>query len=83
MTCRSMHKTITNVLFQSYNIVPFGRHFLLQVPGLAEKRPSVLRGDKIGVKASPGGGVEVEGEVVEVREKAVLVRFADDKSRSL
>ncbi|GAA6038812.1 hypothetical protein JCM8097_002907 [Rhodosporidiobolus ruineniae] len=50
----------------------------LDVPGLAEKRPSVLRGDKIKVRNSNGTGKWYAGIVVDVQLAQVGLRF--DKS---
>ncbi|GAA5930731.1 hypothetical protein JCM10213_000795 [Rhodosporidiobolus nylandii] len=50
------------------------RVYFLTVPGLAEKRPSVLRGDRIRVRASSGGRW-FEGAVVGVQLLTVSLRF--------
>ncbi|KAG2483250.1 hypothetical protein HYH03_017848 [Edaphochlamys debaryana] len=54
-----------------------GRRFALQVPGLAENRPSVLKGDRILVRPSDGssGGREWEGFVHEVKREKVVLGF--------
>ncbi|KAG2433768.1 hypothetical protein HXX76_008129 [Chlamydomonas incerta] len=54
------------------------RLLALQVPGLAENRPSVLKGDSIYVKPSDGssGGREWEGVVHVVEKEEVLLGFA-------
>ena len=72
------------------------RSYLLQldIPGLAEKRPSVLRGDKIYATVSadttlnidsPSKGSktiqEYEGVVHEVQETKVLLGFSDKLMR--
>lgn len=50
----------------------------LQVPGLAENRPSVLKGDALFAKPADGssGGTEFKGYVHVVRREEVLLRFA-------
>ena len=47
----------------------------LKVPGLAEKRPSVLKGDKVRAKLSGTHGRLYEGMAVEIREEEVGLRF--------
>ena len=51
-----------------------GRSFKLFVPGLAENRPSVLKGDKILIRVDGDGGKKFEGLVTrttqEVRDRA-------------
>ncbi|GAA5972920.1 hypothetical protein JCM11641_004004 [Rhodosporidiobolus odoratus] len=49
--------------------------YYLQVPGLAEKRPSVLRGDKIKVNELGGDKVWYEGLVTKVELTRVALRF--------
>ena len=51
--------------------------FSLEVPGLAESRPSVLKGDKLYVRESGDGMVEYEGCVVMVGSKHVNLIFSD------
>ncbi|GAA6038806.1 hypothetical protein JCM8097_002902 [Rhodosporidiobolus ruineniae] len=51
------------------------RTFFLDVPGLAEKRPSVLRGDKIKLRGTDGTGKWFEGAVVDVQLTRVEMRF--------
>ncbi|GAA5915361.1 hypothetical protein JCM6882_000232 [Rhodosporidiobolus microsporus] len=51
------------------------RVFHLDVPGLAEKRPSVLRGDRIRVRGSGSTGKWYEGLVVAVELTRVGLRF--------
>ncbi|BGP41754.1 Helicase MOV-10 [Rhodotorula kratochvilovae] len=67
----------------SYDLenVPLKQHgrqttYFLTVPGLAEKRPSVLRGDAIRVRPSGGNGVWHEGRAVEIRLLEVGLRFS-------
>ncbi|KAJ3047080.1 hypothetical protein HK097_000254 [Rhizophlyctis rosea] len=50
------------------------RYLALTVPGLAEKRPSVLYGDKVLVNV-PGETKEWQGYVHAVRQEEVLLRF--------
>ena len=71
------------------------RNYLLQleIPGLAEKRPSVLRGDKIYVTVATDSTLDVEnpildqnlreyeGFVHEVEETRVLLGFSDKLMR--
>ena len=52
-----------------------GRLLDLVVPGLAENRPSVLKGDHIIVKQSGTQRPEYEGVVHEVRDKSIRVGF--------
>ena len=51
----------------------------LEVPGLAENRPSLLKGDKIIVQMSSEGsrGKKFEGIVHEVLEKSVRLGFSE------
>ena len=51
----------------------FGMHLLLDVPGLAESRPSVLKGDKVVVHQ--GEGRHYEGVVHDVQQETLLLRF--------
>lgn len=48
--------------------------FLLEVPGLAEGRPSLLKGDRV-ILQSEKRGTNYEGFISEVRERDVLVRL--------
>ena len=53
-------------------------YFLIQVPGLAENRPSVLRGDWLYVRLHEGDGLsqrEYQGYVHEVRNESVILGF--------
>ena len=56
----------------------------LNVPGLSENRPSLLRGDRIFVRVYPGGGAsepedkEYEGVVHEIHENRIRVGFSND-----
>ncbi|GAA5981524.1 hypothetical protein JCM11641_004085 [Rhodosporidiobolus odoratus] len=47
----------------------------LDVPGLAEKRPSVLRGDRIKVRGTGGTGRWFEGAVTAIELSQVALRF--------
>ena len=47
----------------------------LKVPGLAEKRPSVLKGDKVRAKLSGTHGRLYEGTAMEIHEEEVGLRF--------
>jgi helicase MOV-10 len=49
--------------------------FPTQVPGLAESRPSVLRGDSIFVMLDEDNSVKYEGVVHSVRESEVWLGF--------
>lgn len=51
-----------------------GAFFYLNVPGLAEKRPSVLRGDRIRLRPS-NGGKWFEGAVTAIEQLQVGLRF--------
>ena len=62
----------------------------LDVPGLSENRPSLLKGDRIFAKVYPGGSGDVpgakeyEGVVHQVLEKAIGVGFSKElRSRSV
>eukprot|EP00899_Mesostigma_viride_P004610 jgi/Mesvir1/1414/Mv14413-RA.1 len=52
-----------------------GNFLVLPVPGLAEKRPSVLRGDPILAREASGGDVLYKGFVHRVRLDDVLLQF--------
>ena len=47
----------------------------LQVPGLSEKRPSVLYGDQMWVRASGSQDTPFEGYVHEIRDTSVYLQF--------
>jgi hypothetical protein len=49
----------------------------LQVPGLAENRPCVLRGDKLFAHV-PGSNKEYEGRVQNVEREVVILAFHND-----
>ena len=49
--------------------------FSLNVPGLEENRPSVMKGDKIFVKHSSDEGRDYEGFVHQIQEQRVLIGF--------
>jgi len=51
------------------------RHLELQVPGLAEGRPSVLRGDSLRVTVVGGARVGYNGRVEVVTQKSVKIAF--------
>ena len=59
-----------------------GKHLSLEVPGLAENRPSVLKGDKIYAQVYASGNaaspepVEYEGFVREVEDTSIKVGFS-------
>jgi helicase MOV-10 len=55
-----------------------GKNLKLSVPGLSEKRPSVLKGDKIIVKMTNGDDQEYEGFVHEVQNTDILVGFSSE-----
>jgi hypothetical protein len=57
-----------------------GRRLLLVVPGLAENRPCVMRGDTLRAWAAGGGGGGrmYEGRVVDVRREEVVLSFHSD-----
>ena len=50
------------------------RYYKLKVPGLAENRPSVLKGDRIIVSANGGGG-KFEGVVQRTTSEDVIIEF--------
>ncbi|GLG97996.1 Probable RNA helicase armi [Gryllus bimaculatus] len=52
-----------------------GEYLSLEVPGLAEKRPSVLVGDKVDVESSNQQGHVYEGFVHKVCANALLLKF--------
>lgn len=52
-----------------------GGLFRLQVPGLAESRPSLITGDKVLVKKESSTNTLYAGEVEQVEQTAVLLRF--------
>ena len=58
-----------------------GDFFFLSVPGLAEKRPSVLRGDKIFVCVGDQINKSYQGYVHEVLEKEVKIKFSPELAR--
>ncbi len=55
---------------------------LLDVPGLAESRPSVMRGDKVIATASDGKGRSFEGVVHGVQSETLQLRFHDSFHRA-
>ncbi|KAK4766707.1 hypothetical protein SAY87_008349 [Trapa incisa] len=56
-----------------------GSRFLaLDVPGLAEKRPSLVQGDFIFAKVVGGDGTPYQGYIYQVEAEQVLLRFADE-----
>jgi len=64
-----------------------GSRFLLKVPGLAEKRPSVLRGDRIYLQILDKNGVnslktDYEGFVEEIQADCVKLKVHDGFSRN-
>ena len=52
-----------------------GHLFSLEVPGLEENRPSVMKGDTIKVKMTGNSDREYEGVVHEIRESRVMLGF--------
>ena len=73
--------------FSSFQNVKMGSHgalLSLEVPGLSENRPSILRGDKIFVRISSGGDLqksgdkEYEGFVHEIHQTKVLLGFSQE-----
>jgi helicase MOV-10 len=56
---------------------PGGRLLELEVPGLAEHRPSVMVNDSVFVRESKQSGTLFEGYVHEVREASVLLKFSN------
>ena len=80
MRYTSFTNLLFSILFQKALLRKKGvqsRCLYLDVPGLAENRPSVLRGDKIFVRPAQGGMRNFEGEVEEVLDTEVRLRFAD------
>lgn len=59
-----------NSVFVTYFLI-----FPMQVPGLAENRPSVLRGDSIFVMIEGEKSVKYEGVVHHVRELVLWLGF--------
>lgn len=69
--CTEMRRyDLHNVMLATYE----RDYFLLKVPGLAEGRPSLMRGDKILVKSSRRSSY-YEGYISEVREQDVIFRL--------
>ena len=71
--------------FQKVEMYASGENTLkLEVPGLAENRPSVLKGDKIYVRVYGSGGnlqpekKEYEGIVHEVQNTSLILGFSQD-----
>ena len=63
-----------NIIYLLYYISVY------QVPGLAENRPSVLKGDKLYVRMNNNGHLgdkEYQGYVHEVRQLEVVLGFDD------
>ncbi|XP_071540625.1 uncharacterized protein armi isoform X2 [Panulirus ornatus] len=58
------------------SFVPHGEYLSLTVPGLAEKRPSLMIGDTV-IASSPSGlcDVEFEGYIHEVHNTQILLKF--------
>jgi helicase MOV-10 len=54
---------------------PSGKSIRLNVPGLAEKRPSLLYGDSVFVTLPNGRRVTWEGCVHEIERETVLLHF--------
>lgn len=50
----------------------------VDVPGLAEKRPSVLKGDSVHVALSRDPDHWFEGRVIDIQDRNVVLRFSDD-----
>ncbi|XP_049807709.1 probable RNA helicase armi isoform X2 [Schistocerca nitens] len=72
-TIKMRQYDLTNVTFR---ITGPGAEFLaLEVPGLAEKRPSLLVGDKAIAGLSSNKGMEYEGFVHEVYQREVWLKF--------
>jgi hypothetical protein len=83
-------KRMAIFFFQNQTFSQFGKllHYKLKVPGLAEKRPSVMRGDMIGAKSSsatPGSPAarEFEGKVTSVLDTDIIVRFEDERVQKM
>ena len=55
-----------------------GRHFKITVPGLAENRPSVLKGDKININAD---GARFEGLVVRTTQENAIIEMPGSFAR--
>ena len=53
---------------------PAGGYLALEVPGLAEKRPSLMLGDSV-VATRPGHGEAYEGNIHEVKLKSIPSRL--------
>lgn len=50
----------------------------MEVPGLAEKRPSVLKGDSVHAALTRDPDNWFEGRVIETQDRNVVLRFSDD-----
>ncbi|XP_071447194.1 putative helicase MOV-10 [Hetaerina americana] len=80
------HQMSVDILKYTLHDVPLMKtntasHIALDVPGLAEKRPSVLRGDSIMVTVKGAKSVEYEGKVQKVEETRVLLKFSPEFMR--
>ena len=82
-----MRLNVTNVkLFQeaTFEKAQVPNMLSLEVPGLAENRPSLLKGDKIFARVSQTGkggqteGKEYEGVVHQILEKQICVGFSKE-----
>ncbi|EJC99752.1 P-loop containing nucleoside triphosphate hydrolase protein [Fomitiporia mediterranea MF3/22] len=60
---------------ENVKLIPQGKLFKLQIPGLAEKRPSVLRGDSIFAVLSNSSSTPYQGFVYDVQDKFVFIYF--------
>mmetsp|Transcript_14375 Transcript_14375/g.34797 ORF Transcript_14375/g.34797 Transcript_14375/m.34797 type:complete len:889 (-) Transcript_14375:41-2707(-) len=70
-----MHIDVQLFDMESVCMRPSGRHLELEVPGLAEGRPSVIRGDMVNVTVDGGKNVRYRGRVEGVMQKTIKIAF--------
>nr|CAH7742468.1 unnamed protein product [Callosobruchus chinensis] len=73
-TISLQHYNMENVTLQQA-----GKLFVLEVPGLAEKRPSVIKNDYIDIKTVGDEHRGYRGEIVQVLDKEVLIGNMDEE----
>ncbi|CAH1967597.1 unnamed protein product [Acanthoscelides obtectus] len=79
-----MEEIAQTISLQQYNMENvtlrrLGNIFILEVPGLAEKRPSVIKGDFIDIKVCGDDHTGYRGEIVKVEDKDVWIGSIDDE----
>lgn len=70
-----MEEDIRNYDMEGVELEKVGGLYELEVPGLAERRPSVLYGDRIYLRSDSDTAIEYEGFVHYVKEKSVLLKM--------